>query len=58
MDGKDQPGAWLLNAFEPGGVDIGEPTDRLREEIDQALTAPDSLSPDQVNRILLTCAEL
>jgi AraC-like DNA-binding protein len=58
MDAKNQPGAWLLNAFEQGGVDIEELTKHLPDEIDQALTGTDSLSPDQVNRILLTCAEL
>jgi len=58
MADSDQSGAWLLKAFAMGGVDVHELFRRLPEQMDQATRAPETLTPDVVNAILLQCASL
>ena len=58
MREEKQPGAWLLEVLQQGGVDIPQLETLLPGETHQALTSPESLTPDQVNRILLRCADL
>jgi AraC-like DNA-binding protein len=58
MADRDQPGAWLLKAFAMGGVDVQELFRRLPQQMDLASRAPESLTPDVVNAILLECASL
>jgi len=58
MADRDQPGAWLLKAFAMGGVDVQELFRRLPKQMDQAARAPETLTPDVVNAILLECALL
>ncbi|MDH5286885.1 MAG: AraC family transcriptional regulator [Betaproteobacteria bacterium] len=58
MADRDQPGAWLLRAFAMGGVDVQELFRRLPKQMDLATRAPETLTPDVVNAILLECASL
>jgi AraC-like DNA-binding protein len=58
MADSDQPGAWLLKAFAMGGVDVPELFRRLPQQMDLATRAPETLTPDVVNAILLECASL
>ena len=58
MKANEQPGAWLLRAFAKGGVDTQELFRRLPGPMDQALRAPETVTPDLVNAILLECASL
>jgi AraC-like DNA-binding protein len=58
MADSDQSGAWLLTAFAMGGVDVQELFRRLPKQMDLATRAPETLTPDVVNAILLECASL
>jgi AraC-like DNA-binding protein len=58
MADSDQSGAWLLKAFAMGGVDVQELFRRLPKQMHQAARAPETLTPDVVNAILLECASL
>jgi AraC-like DNA-binding protein len=58
LTGKEQPGDWLVRAFAMGGVDTGQLFQRFPGPMDLALRAPEMLTPDMVNAILLECASL
>lgn len=55
---KNLPGAWALEAFKRGGVDIEALTLSMPDEINILLYQPKSIAPDIVNRIFIKCAEL
>jgi len=52
------PGAWVLEAFQRGGVDIDKLNQRLPDELNTLLYRMDIITPDSVNKLLLSCAEL
>lgn len=58
MTNREFPGSWLLDAFRRGGADPDLLRARLPREWERLLRAPESLRPDEVNRILLECARL
>ena len=56
--GNEEPGAWLLKLFARGGIDTRQLIQRLPGPMDLALRAPETITPDMVNTILLECVSL
>jgi AraC-like DNA-binding protein len=52
------PGAWTLEAFRRGGVDIEELTRLLPDDVREILYHIDTITPKQVNHLLANCAKL
>jgi AraC-like DNA-binding protein len=50
-----QPGAWLIDAFREMGVDVNALLQILPAEIARLLEHPESVTSDDLNRVLLAC---
>ena len=57
MNHEPDHGAWLFEALRSLGVNIDELAKTLPHETALALKHPDTIEPDDLNRILLACAE-
>ena len=51
-------GAWLLEAFRRGGVDIQLLTQQLPDDVEMLLYNMYTIPPNNVNRLLLACADM
>ncbi len=58
MKTEGLPGAWVLESFRRGGVDLEQLSQQLPEDVDNLLYHMDTISTDCTNRLLLLCAEL
>lgn len=54
---NSQPGIWLIDAFRGMGVDVNVLLRALPNETARLLKNPESISADDLNRILLACEE-
>jgi|GEM_PF-3836283 len=52
------PGAWVLEAFRRGGVDVEELTRRSPDDVNTLIYHMDIISPDCTSRLLDACADL
>ncbi|MCK5647252.1 MAG: AraC family transcriptional regulator ligand-binding domain-containing protein [Gammaproteobacteria bacterium] len=52
------PGAWILETFQRGGVNLNELIQQHPDEVETALYRPDTISPDCVNQLLISCAKI
>jgi AraC-like DNA-binding protein len=52
------PGAWVIEAFKRGGVDIGLLTQRIPDDVDALIYHMDTLSLNATNRLLDCCADI
>ncbi len=58
MELRELPGAWVLEAFRRGGVDLEVLTQRLPDDVELMLHDMDTVLPDSINRLLQACAEI
>jgi len=58
MNKHNLPGAWVLETFRRGGVDIEELTKRLPDDVNYLLFHMDSMPPDSTSRLLECCAAI
>jgi AraC-like DNA-binding protein len=54
---NSQPGIWLIDAFRDMGVDVNVLLHTLPDETARLLKNPESITADDLNRILLACEE-
>jgi len=52
------PGAWVLESFQRGNVDINKLTKELPDDVNNMLYNMDTISPDSTSRLLRYCAEI
>ena len=52
------PGAWVLETFQRGGVDLKKLIQQHPDEVETALYRPDTISPDCINKLLISCAKI
>lgn len=55
---KKLPGAWVLEAYRRGGVDLDELTRRLPDDAHRMLYEMDTILPDSINRLFIACADI
>ncbi len=58
MELKQLPGAWVLEAFRRGGVNLDELNRRLPNDVDLMLHEMDTILPDSITRLLDACADI
>ncbi len=56
MKQKILPGAWVLESFRRGGVDIDVLTQQLPDDVRLMLYEMDTILPDRIERLLQACA--
>jgi len=55
---KNLPGAWMLETFRRGGVDIDKLMKQLPDDVELMLYEMDSIPPDNIDRLLKSCADI
>ncbi|RLA22109.1 MAG: hypothetical protein DRQ61_07175 [Gammaproteobacteria bacterium] len=55
---KNLPGAWMLETFRRGGVDIDKLMKQLPDDVELMLYEMDSIPPDNIDRLLKACADI
>jgi len=58
MELKQLPGAWVLEAFRRGDVNLDELNRRLPDDVDLMLHEMDTILPDSITRLLDACADI
>ncbi len=58
MKAEILPGAWVLESFRRGGVDLDALTRQLPEDVHLMLYEMDTILPDRIERLLQACANL
>jgi AraC-like DNA-binding protein len=58
MEFKELPGAWVLEAFRRGDVDLEVLSTQLPDDVELMLHEMDTILPDSINRLLQACAEI
>jgi len=58
MELKGLPGAWVLETFQRGGVNLSELIEQHPDEVDIVLYQPKTASPDCINQLLISCAKI
>jgi len=58
MKSAGLPGAWVLEVFQRGGVDVALLTEQYPDEVDMVLYRPDAVPPDSLNKLLTACATI
>ena len=58
MELKKLPGAWVMEAFRRGGVDLDTLNQRLPDDVNLMLHEMDTISPDSISRLLQSCADI
>ena len=54
---EELPGAWVIEVFRRGGVDIAMLKQKLPDEVDTLIHRLDIITPDSVNLLLSYCSE-
>jgi len=55
---QELPGAWVLEVFRRGGVDLDILTRQLPGDVELMLREMDTILPDNINRLLQACADI
>jgi AraC-like DNA-binding protein len=55
---KNLPGAWVLECFHRGGVDLDILNQKLPEDVHLMLYEMETILPDNIERLLQACAEI
>jgi len=55
---KNLPGAWVLETFRRGNVDIDKLIKQLPDDVELMLYEMDSIPPDNIDRLLKACADI
>jgi len=58
MDVKELPGAWVLETYRRGGVDLEVLAQQLPDDVELMLFEMDTILPDPINRLLQACADI
>jgi len=58
MELRELPGAWVLEAFRRGGVDVELLSQQLPDDVPLMLYEMDTIPPDSINRLLQACADI
>jgi AraC-like DNA-binding protein len=52
------PGAWIMEVYRRGGVDLDELTKRLPDDVNLMLYEMDTILPDSINRLFNACVDI